>query len=72
MQPPSMYGLYWSTEGEIACWEHTPDMTEPRWVIEGWAPVPVPPGHAHEAWYQCQHCAKDGRAVIQPSSSIPH
>lgn len=64
MLPASATMLYWSIRGEVACAEHTPATDDPRWVIEGWAPVPVSSGYMRGSRYQCQFCAVDGRAVI--------
>lgn len=63
MHPPSVLGLYWSIRGEVACNDHAPDVYNPRWIREGWEPVPVSVGHEKGTRYQCQHCASDGRAV---------
>lgn len=71
MHPPSALGLYWSIRGEVACEQHTPDMTDSRWTAEGWAPVPVSSGHVHGARYQCQHCAVDHCAIIRPFRVSP-
>ena len=63
--PPSVTGLYWSIRGEVACDHHAPSVTDPRWTIEGWSPVPVTSGrHAKGSRYQCQFCALDGGAIV--------
>jgi hypothetical protein len=67
MRPPlSATGLYWSIRGEVACETHAPDADDPRWQIEGWAPLPVSSGKVRGTRYQCQHCAIDGRSVVRP------
>ena len=70
MHPPSATGLYWSIRGEVACCEHVPSTDDPRWITEGWAPLPISSGRIRGSRYQCQHCAKDGRAVIH--SELTH
>lgn len=72
MHPPSTTGLYWSIRGEVACDEHAPDTTDPRWFVEGWAPVPLSSGSSRSHRYQCQHCATDGRAVIHSNGDKTH
>ena len=65
--------LYWSIRGEVACADHAPSANDPRWVIEGWAPVPVSSGYFHGASrYQCQHCATDGRAIVHSYGGGPN
>ena len=66
MRPPSTTTvvLYWSIRGEVACEKHAPSADDSRWTVEGWNPIPVSSGHIKGSRYQCQHCAKDGRAVI--------
>jgi len=53
---PEGVALFWSKRGEIACSEHAPDATSPRWQAESWRPMPV---HtcSRQLSYQCQHCA---------------
>lgn len=72
MLPSSLTLLYWSIRGEVACAEHTPDMEDPRWMVEGWAPIPVSSGHVQGSRYQCQHCAADGRALVHPYAGTAH
>jgi hypothetical protein len=64
MRPPSFLGLYWSALGEVACEAHAPDTDDPRWTIEGWAHIPLASGKRPGKRYQCQHCAIDGRSVV--------
>ena len=64
MHPASFTGLYWSIRGEVACADHAPEIVDPRWAVEGWAPVPVSAGPVQRSRYQCQHCATDGRALV--------
>lgn len=61
--------LYWSIRGEVACNEHAPETDDPRWTVEGWAPVPVSSGQIQGTRYQCQHCAIDGRAIVHHQSN---
>jgi hypothetical protein len=77
MHPPSPTGLYWSVHGEVACADHAPEVEDPRWNLEGWAPAPTKvrsgtvQGTQYE--YQCQHCALDGRAVVHVLINLkPH
>jgi hypothetical protein len=51
--------------GEVACASHTPSSDDPRWTKEGWAPMAVADvqGHVRRYQYQCQYCARDGRAI---------
>jgi hypothetical protein len=63
MRPASASGLYWSIRGQVACAEQAPQMDDPQWGADNWAPVPVSAGHIHGYRYQCQHCAIDGRPV---------
>jgi hypothetical protein len=72
MHPPSVTGLSWSIRGEVACDNHTPDTDDRRWMVEGWAPVPVSSGDMKTSRYQCQHCAGDGTAIIHPSTRLLH
>ena len=72
MLPPSATMLYWSIRGEVACAEHTPDSDDPRWIVEGWAPMPVSSGHFHSSRYQCQHCAIDGRTLVHAHIGPPN
>ena len=72
MHPTSALGLYWSILGEVACDEHAPNVDDPRWTVEGWAPIPLSSGHMKGTRYQCQHCAADGRAIARPSTSVSH
>ena len=64
MRLASSASLYWSIRGEVACPKHVPDSDDPRWVAEGWAPIPISSVHLKGLRYQCQHCAVDGRALI--------
>jgi len=63
MRPRSLSGLYWSIKGEVTCADHAPEMSEPRWIAEYWAPIPTNTGRTTIERLQCQHCAKDGRAI---------
>ena len=72
MHPASFTGLYWSIRGEVACADHAPEIVDPRWAVEGWAPVPVSAGPVQRSRYQCQHCATDGRALVHDPSSLAH
>ena len=63
--PPSVTGLYWSNQGEVACDEHTPAVDDPRWTLEGWNPVPVSSVTCTALIIRCQSCAVDGRAIIR-------
>ena len=63
MRPPSLSGLYWSIKGDVACETHTPETSDPRWITEYWAPVPAHRKRIDSERLQCQHCAKDGRAI---------
>jgi hypothetical protein len=65
MRPVSPTGLYWSTDGEVACVNHAPEADSPRWYIEAWVPIKVLSGNVHGTRYKykCQHCAPDGLAV---------
>lgn len=65
IRPVSATGLYWSLNGEVACAHHAPDSGDPRWSIEGWAPIKAVSGHVQGSLYQyqCQKCAADGVAV---------
>jgi len=47
--------LFWSRQGEVACWEHAPRHDSERWYAEQWAPIPDG-AHKHRIVYQCQHC----------------
>jgi hypothetical protein len=73
MRPPSAVNLYWSIRGEVACEAHAPDYDDPRWTIEGWAPMPESLLRRRGTRYQCQHCVIDGRAFVHPhSDNRPH
>jgi hypothetical protein len=72
MLPASVTMLYWSIRGEVACAEHTPDSDNPRWNMEGWAPVSGASGRFHDSRYQCQHCAIDGRPLVHPYIGTAH
>ena len=67
MRPLSPTGLYWSFRGEVACVDHAPSVHDPRWNLEGWAPVTARSGteQGTRFEYQCQHCAPDGRAIVR-------
>ena len=60
---PGQRRLFWSMHSEVACQEHAPAETDPRWQAEGWAAIPVNERPSHFARYQCQHCSPTGRPV---------
>jgi len=70
MRPASVLGLYWSIRGEVACDEHAPDVDDPAWTTEGWAPLPISSGRVHGTQYHWQHCAADGRAVTHYNGNL--
>src|SRR5688572_24941763 len=63
--------LLWSKRGEVACAEHASQTDDPRWTIEGWAPIPVAAGHIKRQRYQCQPCAIGGRAFVRSEHPQP-
>jgi hypothetical protein len=63
MGPESPMDLYWSFHGEVACATHAPTADDPRWMMEGWAPMTVADVRRLRYEYQCQHCAPDRRAI---------
>jgi CheY-like chemotaxis protein len=58
--------LFWSRKGTIACQQHAPDPSDPRWQAEGWQQIPDVPGR--RVTYQCQHC---GPRAIQHQTRQP-
>jgi hypothetical protein len=70
MHPLSILDLYWSIRGEVACDDHAPEVDDPRWITEGWEPVPISSGHIEGTRYRCQHCASDGRAIIHHNAAL--
>jgi hypothetical protein len=72
VRPESVTRLYWSIRGEVACAAHAPEPQEPQWFIEGWQPLPPSSPNIKTGRYQCQHCARDGRAIAHRASALPH
>ena len=70
MRPTSPTGLYWSTNGGVACEKHVPPPDDRRWRVEGWEPIPVSSGHLRGARYRCQYCAANGRSVVHHDGSV--
>jgi CheY-like chemotaxis protein len=65
-------GLFWSRRGEIACGDHAPDATSPRWHEERWAAIPADAGTGRII-YQCQHCPGDGSPIDRSHRIVgPH
>lgn len=58
--------LFWSRKGEIACEQHAPGSSTPRWEAEGWQAIPAVPGRRIS--YQCQHC---GRGAVRHQTQPP-
>jgi CheY-like chemotaxis protein len=64
--------LFWSRRGEIACADHAPDATSPRWREEGWVVIAVGAGKGRIS-YRCQHCSGDGSPIDRSHRSVgPH
>lgn len=61
--------LFWSRRGEIACEQHAPDRTDPRFIAQGWQPIP--PVAGRRITYQCQHCGLGSISHQRRASSAP-
>ena len=67
--PSAAAGLFWSRRGEIACGQHAPEPTLPRWHSEQWAPIPVGAGN-DRIRYRCQHCPGNGSPIDRSHRSV--
>jgi CheY-like chemotaxis protein len=65
-------GLFWSRRGEIACGDHAPDATSPRWRDDRWAAIPATVAKGRII-YRCQHCPGDGSPIDRSHRTVgPH
>jgi CheY-like chemotaxis protein len=62
-------GLFWSRRGEVACADHAPDATSPRWCEDRWDAIPADAGNGRIA-YRCQHCPGDGSPIDRSQRTV--